>query len=139
MAPLPKPKDQRRRRNVSQAQWNELPADGRKGKAPALPTRKGGWQAATRSWWSTIWASPMATAWLDADVDGLVRLAMLKDDFARGVAPATALPAMQALEDRFGLSPKARRALQWEVARTQVEDRPLASVTPISIKDPRAS
>jgi hypothetical protein len=64
---------------------------------------------------------------------------MLKDDFARGEAPATALPAMQALEDRFGLSPKARRALQWEVARSESAERPLASVTPIAIKDPRAS
>jgi hypothetical protein len=82
----------------------------------------------------------MATAWLDADVDGLVRLAVLKDDFARGEAPATALPAMQQLEDRFGLSPKARRALQWEITQAEAEDAPaLAVVKPLKLKDPRAA
>jgi hypothetical protein len=75
----------------------------------------------------------MATAWLDADVDSLVRLAALKDDFARGTAPATALPAMQQLEDRFGLSPKARRALQWEIAKEAQEESKLATVRPLRV------
>jgi hypothetical protein len=102
-----------------------------------LPARE--WLPETSAWWKTIWSSPMATAWLDADVDGLVRLAVLKDEFARGSAPATALPAMQQLEDRFGLSPKARRALQWEVSQAEkVEDGHLAVVKPIRMKDPRA-
>jgi hypothetical protein len=107
------------------------------GKAPALPKRE--WLPATTAWWQTIWASPMAVAWLDADVDALTRLAILRDDFARGDAPAIALGAMQQLEDRFGLSPKARRALQWEVAQA-AEPVPvtLASVTPLAINDPRA-
>jgi hypothetical protein len=39
----------------------------------------------------------------------------MRDDFHRGELPVSAFSAMQALEDRFGLSPKARRALQWEV------------------------
>lgn len=119
MAPLPKPRGQRVKRGP-QAQWRDLPADGRKGKAPALPSSRE-WSQETRSWWRTIWASPMAVAWLDADVDPLVRLAALKDDWARGKAPAVALPAMQQLEDRFGLSPKARRALQWEVSKVEAE------------------
>lgn len=139
MAPLPKPPKQRRRRNVSQSDWRELPPDGRRGKAPALPKREAGWLPSTKQWWSVVWASPMAVAWLDADVDSLVRLATLKDEFARGTAPATALPAMQQLEDRFGLSPKARRALQWEVARAEAEVPALALVKPFAVKDPRAS
>ena len=137
MAPLPKPKDQRRRRNVGQAQWRQLPSEGRAGSAPVLPDREAGWLDGTRAWWDTIWASPMATAWLEADVESLVRLAALKDDFARGTAPATALPAMQQLEDRFGMSPKARRALQWEVAQVEKEAPALAVVKPLPIKDPR--
>ena len=47
-----------------------------------------------------------------------------------------ALPAMQQLEDRYGLSPKARRALQWEVARA-VADEPkaeLAVVKPLKLE-----
>jgi hypothetical protein len=59
----------------------------------------------------------MATAWQPADEDSLVRLARLRDDFRRGELPVSALSAIQQLEDRFGLSPKSRRALQWEIAR----------------------
>jgi hypothetical protein len=80
----------------------------------------------------------MAVAWEPADVESLVRLARLKDDFDRGDAPASVLPAMQQLEDRFGLSPKARRALQWEVAKAVEEGRPrLAVVKPLRMVDPR--
>jgi len=118
MPPLPKPSGQRRRTNTGQAQWQQLPVEGRKGTTPPLP-KSHTWHPSVKAWWKTIWASPMATAWLDADVDGVLRLAYLKDAFIRGEAPATALPAMQQLEDRFGLSPKARRALQWEVSRAQ--------------------
>lgn len=135
MAPQPKPPGQRRRANAGQAQWVQLSAQ-RDAETPELPGRGSGWLPDTEKWWDTIWASPMASVWLDADVDGLVRLATLKDDFARGDAPAVALPAMQQLEDRFGLSPKARRALQWEVSREQVasDGRPsLAVVKPLKL------
>jgi hypothetical protein len=58
----------------------------------------------------------MATVWLDSDFDALVRLARLKDADVRGEGSVAALAQITALEDRFGLSPKARRALQWEIA-----------------------
>lgn len=117
MAPTPKPPGQRRRRNAGQASWTKLPGGGRSGSVPALPD--GEWLDSTRSWWATLWRSPMAVAWEDADIDSLVRLARLRDDFRRGELPVSALGAMQQLEDRFGLSPKARRALQWEVSREE--------------------
>jgi len=132
MPQTPKPPGQRRRTNFGQAQWRELPAGGRKGRAPALPTKKPRWLESTKKWWATIWASPMATAWLEADVDPLIRLARLRDDEARGIMPATGYPAMQQLEDRYGLSPKARRALQWEVTQAQAaEGHDTASVVPL--------
>ncbi len=72
----------------------------------------------------------MAGAYVEADVDALVRLARLKDDEARGTLPPAALGAMQQLEDRFGLSPKARRALQWEIqqAGRDASERPAGNV-----------
>lgn len=137
-APLPKPPSQRRRRNAGQPQWRQLPADGRQGRAPGLPVKKPAWLKSTRDWWQTIWSSPMAVAWEPADVESLVRLARLKDEFDRGEAPTSVLAAMQQLEDRFGLSPKARRALQWEVAKAAEEERPrLAVVKPLRMADPR--
>lgn len=125
MAPTPKPPNQRRRRNAGQAQWQTLPAEGRSDPAPDLPGDE--WLPSTIDWWMTIWASPMATVWLPADHDSLIRLARMRDEFHRGELPVSAFGAMQALEDRFGLSPKSRRALQWEVAKGEVLDMPQAA------------
>ena len=72
----------------------------------------------------------MATAYLEADMPALVRLAEMVDDRARGKLGATETIAMTALEDRFGLSPKARRALQWEIAQAEQAQR-TATVTEI--------
>lgn len=135
MAPTPKPPGQRRRRNLSQPQWTQLPSSGRRGKAPELPSAE--WLPSTCAWWATIWSSPMATAWQVADIDSLIRLARLRDDFARGELPVSALGAMQGLEDRFGLSPKSRRALQWEVSRGE-EDVSEMRTKPAQIRTLRA-
>jgi hypothetical protein len=116
----PKPPGQRRRRNAGQNQWRELPAEGRRGSSPALPGED--WLDSTIAWWKTIWASPMATIWEDADLDGLHRLAQLRDAQHRGDLPVSALGAMQALEDHYGLNPKARRMLQWEIKQSEVVD-----------------
>ena len=122
MPATPSPPGARRRRNLDQAKWKQLqPANVR---APALPTKKPTWRKETRGWWRTIWASPMASMWEPADVSGLIRLARLKDDVDRGTAPATALSAMQQLEDRYGLNPKSRRALQWEVTSRLTSSEP---------------
>lgn len=110
--PPPKPPSQRRRRNAIAAPV-VLPAGKRKAKAPALPLRRV--SAETRAWWRMIWASPMAHAWLEADVPGLVRLAGLMERAATGAAPLGVLTEIRNLEDRYGLSPMARRRLQWEV------------------------
>jgi len=129
----PKPPGQRRRRNVGQTQWKQLPAEGRKEAAPDLPALD--WLDDTREWWATLWASPMATVWQPADVDVLIRLARLRDADARGEGSVSALAQITALEDRFGLSPKARRSLQWEIssaenapAQTQPTKRRLRAV-----------
>jgi hypothetical protein len=118
--PTPKPPGQRRRRNAGQSQWKELHESGRQGDPPKLPV--GEWLDSTREWWRTIWCSPMATIWVDADVEPLTRLAVLKDEFDRG--ERNQLTAIQNLEDRYGLSPKARRQLQWEIAKGEVVDLP---------------
>jgi hypothetical protein len=113
--PPPKPVGQRRRRNAG-AKPVALPAAGAKArKAPALPLE--GITEGTRAWWKTVWASPMAHAWLDADVPALVRLASLVNRVHTETASASTLAEIRQLEDRYGLSPLARRRLQWEVAQ----------------------
>jgi hypothetical protein len=66
----------------------------------------------------------MATVWEPADEDSLIRLAVMRDEFHKGDLPVSAFSSMQALEDRFGLSPKARRALQWEITKGEVVEMP---------------
>lgn len=119
MAPLPKPPGTRRRERPTQAAWTKLPPAADFTRPPPLPSRKPAWLTSTRTWWRTLWASPMATAYLEADLPALVRLAEMVEARARGELGATETVAMTALEDRFGLSPKARRALQWEISQAE--------------------
>lgn len=96
------------------------------------------WRDLTLVWWSTIWASPMADEWVDADVPGLVQLAVLVDDFWRtGNRELAAEIRMQQRE--YGLSPLSRRSLQWEVIRVQRAERgqKTQSAVPVRRRDPR--
>jgi hypothetical protein len=118
MAALPKSSGATVRRNVSRGR--RLPP-AEPFEVPQLPKRSPAWLRSTRDWWSTLWRSPMAAAYLEADVEPLMRLAELVDARAHGKLTATGLLAMTALEDRYGLSPKARRALGWEVETAEPE------------------
>lgn len=114
----PKPPEQRRRRNVSSTK-RELPvASGRK--APPVPIR--GHLAKTRKWWQVVWASPMAAEWLDADVLALERLCMLVERMYRGDLPVAAMGPMLRLEESLGLTPLARRRLEWKTPATDAPD-----------------
>jgi hypothetical protein len=125
--PPPKHPSQRRRRNA-QPKVTQLPADGRQEPAPPLPRwlvpdGEGGelevtYLASTRDWWETVWASPMAAVYEDADVPALVRCARLIDTDTRKPDPKLGAEIRQ-LEDRYGLSPKARRHLQWEIVTAE--------------------
>lgn len=58
----------------------------------------------------------MASMWVEADVFGLERLASIFELAYQGGATASLLAEARQLEDRFGLSPMARRRLQWQIA-----------------------
>lgn len=111
----------------------KLPAGSRR-RAPALG---GGFLKATREWWATIWASPMAAVYLDADVPALVRLARLVDLQHRGEMTAAVLSEIRQLEDRFGLSPLSRRRLQWEVSQAAGRPAEEAPAEPVDTGDER--
>lgn len=66
----------------------------------------------------------MASEWLDADVPALARLARMIDRANRGEPTATLILAITGLEDRFGLSPLARRRLRWELEQAHSEAKP---------------
>jgi hypothetical protein len=95
--------------------------------APAtrVPLPDGEWRRETTSWWSTIWDSPMAAEWVDADVPGLVALARLVDAYwGADISLAPKIHAEIRMSQReFGLTPFSRRQLQWEVKRVQAAER----------------
>jgi len=65
-------------------------------------------------WWRSIWRSPMASRWLDSDLQGLYQLAMLKQQFIERPTPQLS-GEMRQQEARYGLSPLDRRRLEWNV------------------------
>lgn len=113
----PPPKPGRARRNADTfTPEHELPADGRAGDIPEPLVDLG---PLAREWWDEVWRSPVATQWHSvADRGALTRLASLigwmwSDD--PDVARLAPLPEIRQLEDRFGLSPEARKKLRWEI------------------------
>ena len=75
----------------------------------------------------------MAAQWLEADTVAIRRALRLVDASARGERGADT--ALTQLEDRLGLTPKARRYLQWE-ARPMTTPAPVVALAPRS-DDPR--
>lgn len=75
----PAPKPGRRRRNTPTIATTELPAEGRKGRVPAVPT---GYklQKVGRAWWNWAWKLPQATKWDDGALYVVARRAQLEDD-----------------------------------------------------------
>ena len=131
-SPIPKPAATRQRRNrAASGATLEAPS----AKRAELPP--GEWHELTKAWWATIWSSPMASEWVDADVPALHRIARLDsafwatldDDLANKLAGT-----IDRLSRQFGLDPMARRSLQWEVKRVET---PVLKAAPTRARDPR--
>lgn len=74
----------------------------------------------------------MAVAWLEADLDALYRLAHMKDVVTRKPEVAALHAQITALEDRLGLTPLARRKLQWEISQAEeAEDEEEETLAPV--------
>ncbi len=109
--PIPKDPATRQRRNKA-ATAAELPAAG---VAFGHELPKGDWHQRTRDFWRRIWASPMATRYVEADLDGLYVLAGLMDQWH--VGPQTPMLAAEIRLQRvpYGLTPIDRNRLQWKI------------------------
>lgn len=132
--PAPKSPQLRQRRNRAATAATLRPRS--RAKIPRLP--RNGLDPRTRSWWRAVWASPMAAEYLPADEIGLVILADLIERYWK--TPGTKLAAeIRQQEARYGISPAARRTLQWAVDRVERDkDRPDAEIeAPTRNNDPR--
>ena len=131
--PKPAALRQRRNRSTSSATIEAPPA--------ARVDLAGAHHPRTLDWWSVIWSSPISAEWVDADVPDLVALATLWDEFwnAGDVATRTKAHAeIRMASMQFGLTPMARRSLQWEVKRVErASDVASAAPAPTRKRDPR--
>lgn len=121
MGPPPKPAGQRRRRNATVA-MTRLPAEGRKGRAPAWPLEARP-TAEQRGLWASVWKTPQAAAWerlgWTRAVARYVRVVLAAEE---GLDVRLLAEARQ-MEDRLGLSPMAMLRLRWEVAADEVAEQ----------------
>lgn len=77
--PGPLPQSQRRRRNAPAIPTTTLPAEGRSGPLPDVPS----WVTlgkAGRAWWVWAWSTPQAAAWAAGHEGVVARRAQLEDD-----------------------------------------------------------
>lgn len=147
--PNPKPAHLRQRTNkVAGSATLPSAASAKRNKVRPLPNRVGGWHPMVTEWWRSVWRSPMASEYLEADVQGgLYLLAELyqKRWTTENEAVLVKLAAeIRQQEIRFGLTPMDRSRLRWEVekgeeaaARTKARRAPRKQ--PKLVKDPRAS
>jgi len=146
-ASYPKPDGQKVTRHEPAFGWVDLPAAGRPGPPPPLPSYVT-WSVYTKRAWAEMWASPQATQW-DQSGRTLVGWAELVEQKVRAerarVSPPPALIAaglleikgweklfghkapavsvygeLRQIEDRHGLNPKAMLQLRWRITSAEV-------------------
>lgn len=100
-----------------------------------MPRRRK-WHERTIAWWRAVWASPMASRYVSADVHALYIVVELLEQFWRGPTPELAREIRLSAQP-FGLNPLDRRRLQWEIAEPQEPGRRGLSVPAKPAQDPR--
>lgn len=115
--PLPKDPRIRQRTNKASTRTTLEATAPQRGRAPQLP-RGRDWRTETRRWWRSVWHSPMAAEYLDADVHGLFRLAVLVDEFWTEPTPKLA-GEIRLQQQAFGLTPLDRRRLEWSIEQVE--------------------
>ena len=113
---------------------------------PDLPEKEGGWHPMVLEWWESVWRSPMASEYLDADMRGglyiLADLYQIRWTAYSRSALIESSKEIRLQERRFGLSSMDRRSLQWEIekgetAAEKTRSRRTKKKAP-SGKDPRS-
>ena len=129
--PPPKHPDQRARRN--KPSMTQLPAEGRKGRAPKWPFDAQ--TSAEKALWSELWRYPQAVMWerhrAFREVAAYVRQSVRAENGDEKAAPES-----RQLADRLGLTPLALRRLEWEIVATEhAEVVPLTALPKLTAAD----
>lgn len=129
--PAPKPEGERRRRNKPAVDSTTIIEGDAEREIPSWPKEYGPQFANNPDSvevWHRLWAEPISAHWRSFDRDGLARLCLLYANVTAGLLEDDkSLGRMRELEDRYGLSPKARQQLRWLVA--EEDPAPVAQKT----------
>lgn len=141
--PGPQPKHHlaRQRRNKTPLSAELVPLDPDELVIPELPERiivserkredgtkyevetAGEWHPQAVAGWYEVWSSAMRSEYLDGDYAGIRALLALEHEFwskvERGRSTSFAHAEVRMARQQLGLTPMARRSLQWTVAQTQ--------------------
>jgi hypothetical protein len=101
-----------------------LPANPPRRVTPRLPDLGAGreWADTTREWWRELWRSPMSTEYHPTDRHMLFLVALLLDDYWTADSAGMRLKLAAEIRQQaqgFGLTPYARRRLEWQIAETE--------------------
>jgi hypothetical protein len=119
--PAPKPAHLRQRTN--QKAGHAVITAPQSPTVPAIPNPDAReWHPLTVQAWKHAWSSPMASQWIETDLDALGRLALLWDEFYQR-PNANTLKEIRLQSALFGLAPLARSRLQWEVSRGEAAEQ----------------
>lgn len=115
--PVPKDPSARSRRNKTSTRAT-LSSDGiPEAERPEIPERPW-WHPMARQWWESVWASPMASEYVEADHEALYRLLLLVHDFWIAETPSDRIKVSAEIrlqQVNFGLTPYDRRRLEWSI------------------------
>lgn len=76
------------------------------------------WDLQTLAWWADVWTSPMSKEWDRSDLHNVVVVALLYDDIWKASSAKErkdALAEYRLQRADLGLSPYARRRLEWTI------------------------
>ncbi len=86
------------------------------------------WHRLTLAWWRDVWTSEVKDEYLEVDMHGLYRLAVLVDRYWResdeGIGVRELGAEIRLQQQAYGITPLDRTRLQWEVEKPDAEKRP---------------
>lgn len=118
MPPMPKNVRARTNRSSSAATLSVITD----AKIPELLPREVDWHSMTRRWWRELWRSPMSSEYGETDLQQLFQVALLVQDFWTAPDAKSRNEArlrIEKAEADFGLTPLARRRLEWQIEQTE--------------------
>ncbi|WP_280481638.1 hypothetical protein [Nocardia cyriacigeorgica] len=113
---------------------------------PELPAHVS-WHEAVLDWWEDCWSSPMAPEWTESDRHTLFLAARLMqqvwDETTSAAARVASATEARHLLRECGLTPMARRSLQWEIDRGETAaertSQRRSAQKPAAAPDPRVA